>query len=181
MAEITKKKRNTPKQFFEVKAPLTSTKIMLYAAYPEDLDGKTVRIDMTKNLRGKNLQVLMKIKNDNGNLEAYPVSAILVSSYMRRMMRKGTDYVEDSFVTKCKDSEVIVKPFLITRRKVSRAVRNELRENAREFLKGIITVKTNLELFNEILTGKVQKELSLRLKKIYPLAMCEIRWFEVKK
>ena len=33
--------------------------------------------------------------------------------------------------------------------------------------------------FNEIITNKIQKELSLKIKKIYPLALCEIRRFEV--
>ncbi|MEK6890118.1 MAG: hypothetical protein AABX35_02920 [Nanoarchaeota archaeon] len=179
MAQEIKKKKNVQKQFFEVKAPLTSTKIMLYAASTEELEGRTIKLDMTKNLRGKNLELIMKVKKGENGLEAYPISSRLVSAYMRRMVRKGTDYVEDSFTTKCKDYELVVKPFLITRKKVSRAVRNELRKSAQEYLKGIMTPKTSLELFSDIMVGKIQKELSLRLKKIYPLALCEIRIFEI--
>lgn len=179
MAQEIKKKKNVQKQFFEVRAPLTSTKILLYAGSAEELEGKTIKLDMTKNLRGKNLELLFRVvKNENG-LEAYPVSSRLLTSYIRRMIRKGTDYVEDSFQAKCKDSDVVVKPFLITRKKVSRVVRNELRRTAREHLKGVMIPKTSLELFNEIMAGKVQKELSLKLKSIYPLALCEIRIFEV--
>jgi len=179
MATQQKSKKNVQKQFFEVKAPLTSAKVMLYAASTDELVGRTIKIDMSKNLRGKNLELTMKIRKEGDALEAHPTASRLLSSYMRRMMRKGTDYVEDSFVTKCKDCELVVKPFLITRKKVSRAVRNELRVTAQEHLKGTMTPKTSLELFSEIMTGKIQKELSLRLKKIYPLALCEIRVLEV--
>ncbi len=179
MANEIKKKKNVQKQFFEVRAPLTSTKIMLYAGSAEELEGRSVKIDMTKNLRGKNLELTLKVKKGENGLEAYPISSVLVSAYMRRMVRKGTDYVEDSFKAKCKDYELIVKPFLITRKKVSRAVRNQLRITAQEHLKGIMTPKTSLELFSDIMTGKIQKELSLKLKKIYPLALCEIRIFEI--
>jgi ribosomal protein S3AE len=36
-------------------------------------------------------------------------------------------------------------------------------------------------IFDDILKGKIQKELSLKLKKIYPLSLCEIRVLEVEK
>ena len=61
------------------------------------------------------------------------------------------------------------------------AINEQLLKDASEFLKGFVTPKTNLELFNEILAGRIQKELSLRLKKIYPLALCEIRVFEIRE
>jgi ribosomal protein S3AE len=35
------------------------------------------------------------------------------------------------------------------------------------------------ELFNEIITNKIQKELSLKVKKIYPPSLCEIRMLRV--
>ena len=95
-------------------------------------------------------------------------------------MRKGTNYVEDSFDTECKNSGLKIKPFLITRRKVSRAVRKALREKAREELIGYVKDKTSDELFEEVIRNQLQKPLSLKLKKIYPLALCEIRILEVK-
>jgi len=98
---------------------------------------------------------------------------------MRKVVRKGTDYVEDSFEAECRDMNALVKPFLITRKKVSRAVRNALGEEAKSFLKGYVKVRTVKELFEEIITNKLQRQLSLKLKKIYPLALCEIRIFEI--
>lgn len=179
MATQPVKKRNVQKQFFEVSAPLTSTSISLYAASPEELEGRTIILDMTRNLRGKNLQLIMRVASNNGKLEAQPIKMNLLSSYMRRVVRKGTDYIEDSFKVKCKDSEIIVKPFLITRKKVSRETRKALRIATKEHLVGVLTIRTALELFSDIMTGKIQKDLSIKLKKIYPLALCEIRRFEI--
>ncbi|MBM3198564.1 MAG: hypothetical protein FJZ58_04850 [Chlamydiae bacterium] len=170
----------TPKKtFHEVQAPFTATKIQLYAGTPEELDGKVVRIDLTRNLRGKGLELQMKVRNNDGQLVAEPIALELAGSYIRRMIRKGTDYVEDSFTLECKDAKAIVKPFLITRNKVSRALRNTLRLQARAHLESFFKTRTPKEAFTDITTNKAQRELSLKLKKIYPLALCEIRVFKL--
>lgn len=167
------------KGFFDVKSPLISSKISLYGATKEEMVGKTVNLDLTRILRGKNLEFKMKVKLEEGDLIGEPVSLSLAGAFIRRMMRKGSDYVEDSFITACKDCNVTIKPFLITRNKVSRTVRNILRINTRKFLEGYLKARTVKEVFSDIMSSKVQKELSFKLKKIYPLALCEIRVFEI--
>ncbi|GAI48994.1 unnamed protein product, partial [marine sediment metagenome] len=94
---------------------------------------------------------------------------------------KGTNYIEDSFSAKCKNAQVRIKPFLISRRKISKAVRKALREKAREELINYMKNKDIETLFKEILKNQIQKPLSLKLKKIYPLSLCEIRIFKVEK
>ncbi|MBS3089712.1 hypothetical protein J4461_02405 [Candidatus Pacearchaeota archaeon] len=179
MAEKTTSSREKKKSFFDVNAPITSSKISLYALSPSELNGRIVTLDMTRNLRGKNLEMKLRIQAEGDKLNAEPISIEIMGSYIRRMMRKGSDYVEDSFVTSCKDGQVVAKPFLITRNKVSRSVRNQLRVTAKEYLSGHFTTRTAKELFSEIISNKIQKELSLKLKKIYPLALCEIRIFSL--
>lgn len=181
MAEQRKTQRAQKKIFFEVKAPLTASKIYLYGASAEELNGRAVKLDLTRSLRGKSLELGLKIKLVDGSLVAEPVGVELVGSYIRRMMRKGADYVEDSFKAECRDAEVVIKPFMITRNKVSRAIRKELRNQARKFLEGYIKNRSTNEVFGEIMANKIQKELSLKLKKVYPLALCEIRIFEITK
>ena len=167
------------KTFFDVKSSLVSSKISLYGASKEEMVGKTVNLDLTRILRGKNLEFKMKVKLEGDSLVGEPVSLNLAGAFIRRMMRKGSDYVEDSFVTACKDGKVIIKPFLITRNKVSRTVRNLLRVNTRKYLEGYLKARTTKEVFSDIMSNKIQKELSFKLKKIYPLALCEIRVFEI--
>ncbi len=175
MAQI----KGTKKKFFEVKVPLTATKVHVYGTSPEELEGRVVRIDMTRSLRGKNLELRAKIKVNNGALEGIPVSLEVMPSYIRRSIRKGTDYIEDSFETECKDAKLRIKPFMIARKRVSRAIRNALREGAKKHLESHVKVRTAEEVFSEITSNKIQKEISIKLKKIYPLALCEIRVAEI--
>ncbi len=179
MQKIKKSKKLSKKSFYLVEAPLTSAKISLYGSSAEEFDGRIVKIDLTKSLRGKSLELKMKVKNDDGKLTAEPISLNLVSSYVRRNMRTGIDYVEDSFAAECRDITARVKPFLITRKKVSRAVRKVLRDEARKYIQGHVKIRDRKEVFSDIMTNKLQRGLSLKLKKVYPLALCEIRGFEV--
>ena len=134
---------------------------------------------MTKNLRGKNVELRAKVQLMNGELTSELISMIVTPSAIRRVLRRGTDYVEDSFVASSKDASLRIKPFMITRNRVSRVVRKELRNSARKFIEQYITIKSTREIFSDLMTNKLQKAISLRVKKIYPLAFCEIRWIEV--
>jgi ribosomal protein S3AE len=174
-----KRKGSAKKKFFEAKIPLTATKVHLYGYDAEDFNGAVVKIDLSKNLRGKNLELKSKIKFVDGVLVGELLSLSLAQAYMKKVMRRGTDYIEDSFETESKDSVLRIKPFMITRNRVSRAVRNNIREIAKKHLQSKIKINKTEDLFSEVMTNKMQKELSLKVKKVYPLAMCEIRVLEV--
>jgi ribosomal protein S3AE len=174
-----KAKKIMKKSFFEVSAPMITTKIQLYSTSPEALDNKTVKIDLTKNLRGKNLILTLRIKNENGKLVSIPETLQLENSYIRKAMRRGTDYVEDSFQVQCRDSVVRIKPLLITRKRVSRAILKALRETAQKNIEVYLKTRNSQEIISDIITNKLQKNLLPKLKKVYPLALCEIRMFDV--
>lgn len=176
---MTKAKKGTKSEFYEVKAPMTATKIQLYAYSTEELNNKIVKLDLTRSLKGKSIELILRVKREDNELIGDPESLELVQSYIRKMMRKGTDYVEDSFLVECKDAKVQIKPFMITRNKVSRSIRRELRDMAKKHLESHLKSRTAKEIFTDITTNKLQKELSLKLKKIYPLALCEIRAFRI--
>ena len=176
MARAKKKKK-----FFDVEMPLINKQTQLQAYELKELEGRFIKYDLTRILRGKNMLIQLKVKVEGGKAIAIPKEIKLMPYFLRRMVRKGTNYVEDSFSTPCKNAEVRIKPFLITRRKVSRAVRKALREKAREELINYVKDKDTETLFREILKNHIQKPLSLKLKKIYPLSLCEIRVFKVEK
>lgn len=174
MAEQQIKKRDM-RAFFDVRVPLTSVPVKLYGASAEALAGKVVKLDLSRSLRGKSMELNVRTRLDNGALIGVPHSLHLFQSYVRKLVRKGTDYVEDSFMVQAKDGQLIVKPFLVTRRKVSRTLRNALRLGAREYMTAQATIKPIQELFADVMANKVQRELSTKLKKLYPLSACEIR------
>lgn len=174
MAEQQIKKRDM-RAFFEVRVPLTSVPVKLYGASPEALAGKVVKLDLSRSLRGKSMELHVRTKLEEGVLVGVPHSLHLFQSYVRKLVRKGTDYVEDSFRVQAKDGPIVVKPFLVTRRKVSRALRNALRLSAQEYITAQATIKPITELFTDVMSNKMQRELSTKLKKLYPLSACEIR------
>lgn len=169
------------KKFFNVEMPLINKETQLQAYEIKELEGRLIKYDLTRILRGKSIILQLKIKIKGEKAIASPRSLKLMPYFLRRAVRKGTNYIEDSFSAKCKDAQVKIKPFLVSRRKISRVVRKALREKAREELIKYIKDKSAEELFEEILKNQLQKPLSLKLKKIYPLALCEIRILEVEK
>lgn len=168
------------KKYIEVQVPFLDSTMRVLGT-PEELHNRTIKLDLTRKLRGKGLTVRLRIFNQKGKLVAVPNNMELTISYIRRMMRKRTDYVEDSFQARCADIRVKVKPLLITRKKVSRAVQRNLRNTSREFITEYIKEKNYIEICNEILDGTFQKTLLPKLKKIYPLSFCDIRVFETKE
>ena len=176
MAQTKRKKK-----FFDIEIPIINKKTNIYAFEFKEINGKYIKYDLTRILRGKGVEMQFKIKINKEDAIAYPISMKIMPYHLKRMARKGTDYVEDSFSTNCINAQIRIKPFLVTRRKVSRAVRNALRNKAKEELIKYSKDKTSQEIFEDVLKNKMQKTLSLILKKIYPLSTCEIRILKIEK
>jgi len=176
MAQAKKKKR-----FYDVEIPIIGKTTHLQAFEIPELKDKVIRYDLTRSLRGKSILLDLKVVVDREKATSYPIEAKILPYYLRRAVRKGTDYVEDSFRTTCKNAEITIKPLLVTRRKVSREVRKALRETAKKELIEYVKDKNSDVLFDELLNNSIQKPLSLKLKKIYPLSLCEIRIFKIEK
>ncbi len=168
------------KRFFEVEIPLLKKETHLIAFEKQELNGKYLKYDITRNLKGKPALMQFKVLIKNEKAIAYPQQLRLLPVCLKRMVRKGTNYVEDSFSTKTKDAKVRIKPFLVTRRRVSRKVKKALRQKAREELTKTLKNNKIETIFEEILKNKLQKELSLKLKKIYPLSACEIKILKIE-
>jgi len=171
------------KKYIDVQIPIlnSTTKVL---GTPETLNNKTIKLDLTRQLRGKGLIIKLRILNQEGKLIAIPNNIELSGSYIKKMMRKRVNYVEDSFKTKCADVQVTIKPFLITRKKVSKVVQKNLRNTTKEFIIEYLKEKEYNQVCHEILSNILQKTMLPKLKKIYPLSFCEIRKFgttELKK
>ena len=167
------------KKFIDVEVPILDRSIRVLGSVKE-LNGRTIKLDLARQMRGKGVIATFQIFNFEEKLVAVPKRIELIKSYLIRIIRKRTDSVEDSFLAHCADVRATVKPFLITRKNVSRAVRRSLRNTAREFLLNYIKEKSYNEICGEILDGSLQKSMLPKLKKIYPLAFCDIRVFETK-
>jgi ribosomal protein S3AE len=176
MAQAKKKKR-----FYDVEMPIINKQTQILAYELPELEGRFIKYDLTRILRGKSILMQFKVSIHDNKAIALPRGILLMPYFLRRMIRKGTDYVEDSFIAESRDAMIKIKPFLITRRKVSKRVRRGLRDKAKEEIKKYLKDKLSERIFEEILKNKMQKELSMILKKIYPLSLCEIKSMEIEK
>ncbi|MEK6914863.1 MAG: hypothetical protein AABW83_04390 [Nanoarchaeota archaeon] len=169
------------KKFQEVEIPLLKTKIELIGDSISEIENKNIKLDLTRQLKGKSLELVIKVINIKNKASAIPIKLKLMPYFIRRMIRKKISYVEDSLLIPSQENMLLVKPFLITRKRVSRAVRKALRNRAKNWIGDYISQLNNEEIFEDILSNKLQKNLSLILKKTYPLSLCEIRILEVKR
>lgn len=166
------------KKFFDVEMPLIEKTTQLIGYDIKELAGRKIKYDLTRILRGKSMLLDLDVIVDKEKATTKPKRITLLRYYLKRQVRKGTDYVEDSFETKCKDGKIKIKFLLVARRKISKAVRKALRKKAKE---EIIQYAEKIEgeaIFDDIIKNKLQKYLSLSLKKTYPLSSCEIKSLE---
>jgi len=177
----TKRKKSIKEKFHEVEIPQLKTKINLLGTGIEALNKRRIKLDLTRTLRGKSFEANLIVKAEKEKATAEIKKITLMNFYIRRIIRRGTDYVEDSFSAQCKDAVLKIKPFLIARKKISRAVRKELRNQAKKYIQEYIKDKTSKQVIDEILFGRFQKPMSLKLKKIYPLGFCDIRMLEIER
>ena len=181
MPEKTTKVLARRRKFIDVEIPVIKTGIKILGNNVKEIENRTITLDLTRQLKGKSVEAVFRIKSENNEAIAYPIKIKLMPYFIRRMIRKNISYVEDSFHAPSQESLFIVKPFLITRKRVSRAVRKTLRNKAKNWLEDYLAERRDNEIFNEILLNKMQRPLSLILKKTYPLSLCEIRIIEIEK
>ena len=167
------------KKFITVEVPILNESLEVLGTL-EDLQGRSLKLDLARKLRGKGLELTVQILSKDEKLYGIPRRLELMRFYLLRMMRKRVNYVEDSFEAQCKDVVVTIKPFLITRKKVSRAVRGNLRRTAKEFILTYIKDLTFMQLAELTISGEFQKDMLPKLKKVYPLSFSDLRILETK-
>lgn len=176
MAAAKRKKR-----FFNVEMPLIRKTTQLQGFEPKDLGNKYIKYDLTRSLKGKSTIITLRTEVEGEDIvTTKPHELRVLPCYLKRMVRRGTNYIEDSFSTESKDGKIRIKPFMVTRRKVSRAVRKALRNKANEELSNWAKESSYDEMFEDVLRNKIQRDLAVKLKKIYPLSLCEIRVIKVE-
>jgi len=169
------------KKSMSIEVPFIDTIVEISAVDLQKLDKKSIKLDLTRILHGRSTEATFMISVNDGRATAELKRLVLLPFYIQRAMRKGISYVEDSFSCKAIDNNLRIKPFLITRNSVHRAVRKALKIKAQETIREYCASKNASDVFSSIASGKLQKELALKLKKIYPLSFCEIRIAEIEK
>lgn len=173
------------KKYFDVKLEVLNSSIPLLAFNAESLKGRIIKFDLTKILKGKNCEAKFRVKQsekeENKELFGEILEFSIYPSFIRKMIGHNISIIEDSFLCSAKDVKLRIKPFLITRKQVHRSVRTALRNKTKEFLIATAETSTKEDFFRYVINGTIQKDLSKNLKKIYPLAVSELRAVKVEK
>ena len=139
---------------------------------PKTLNGRIMKVNLslvTSDSRKQNAELSFKIVNSDGktaNTEL--IGYKILTAYIKRVIRKGKEKVDDSFECQSKDKiKIQVKPFFITKNKTNNSIVTKVRMSIRtiEFEK----------LIREATTNNLQRNLKQELKKIYPLNLLELR------
>ncbi len=147
---------------------------------PQQLVGRNVQVNLMTMLndpKKQNIQLTFKVKSVREKNAVTEITKYeLLPSYMKRIMRKGRAKIEDSFTTETKENiKIRIKPVMITKAKAQKSKLALVRKTAREFITERVKTQSVSELINDAITTKLQRELRERIKKVYPLVVCEFK------
>jgi small subunit ribosomal protein S3Ae len=152
----------------------------VYKDNVENVIGRSIDLNLAfvlNNFKYQNYKVIFQINKVSG-LKAYTEvkEIMLYSSYIRRITRKGTSKIEDSFIVKTSDGyEVRIKPLVITRFKAHRSQKTEIRKTYRKYLEEKASSLKYYELIEKVINYDLQNEIKPTLNKIFPVSNVEIR------
>ena len=110
-------------------------------------------------------------------LTAYDLMSYeMILTYVKRMMRKGVEKIEDSFIVQSNDNiKIQVKPMLLAKNKVKNSVATAIRKTARGFIGEMAGKQTYSDFMYGVALSKIQRQLRENINKVYPLVACEFR------
>lgn len=178
---VKKIKRKFP---VEIKAPESFNSKTLGKTHTTDLStfiGKSIKMNLmyiTGNIKNQNVRLVFKVNEVHaGVAKTDVVSYSQIPYYLNRFVKKGSDLVEDSFVCETKDGkEVLVKPFVITKKNTSSMILTSVRLKVKELILADVKTKTAEEFLTSVVYSKVQTAFRNEVKKIFP-----VKAFEFKK
>jgi small subunit ribosomal protein S3Ae len=195
-AKVAKPKINKPKagfvkkkkkKWFEIIAPkeFNSKRIgETLANEPNELVGRKLRVNLMNlidDFRRQGVSVHFKIASVTDNTAICKTTGYdLLRSHVRRLIRKGSSKMDDSFVVEAKDGiKFRIKPFVVSRHKLNDSSVSSIRKKTSEFFKAKMEEADSVDIFGAIVRGKLQRELRSNLMKICPIGACEIRALEL--
>lgn len=146
----------------------------------ENVIGRTVDLNLafiTGNFKYQNYKVIFRINKVVGTKATTEIKELsLYDVYVRRLTRKGTSKIDDSFVTETADGiKVRIKPLVITRFKAHRKQKTAIRLTYRQYLLEKAKTLTFEDLIEKTINYELQNEIKPVLNKIFPVDKVEIR------
>ena len=181
--QVTKIKR---KNWYSILAPKEQNNVLLgetFVAEPESAVGRIIHANLkiiTDNLRDQNAYVTFKINAfADKNLQTEVTGFYLTPPSIRKITRRSTSRIDESFVVVTKDRRKIrIKPIAVTIKKTVRSIESALRETMRNAVAREAMETTFIEFIQKIIVHQLQNTVKKRLTKVYPLRAFDIKQVE---
>jgi small subunit ribosomal protein S3Ae len=148
----------------------------------QQLKGKFVSANLstiTNDMKKQNIMMTFRVnKVEEGKGQAEIIGMTIVQGFVKRLVRRGRTKIDDSFLVKSKDGQAIrIKPLIITNTECVRSTTSQIRMEARRVLSDKIARNGFVNVVQDILNFRIQKDLKERLNKIHPIKSVDIRVF----
>ena len=181
--QVTKQKAK--KKWFPVYAPQVFGGQLIgesnvFAA--EQMKGKFINANLStivSDMKKQNIQVKLRVsKVVDGKGQTEVIGMQLVQSFVKRLVRRGRSKIDDSFVSKSKEGQLVrVKPMVITNSTCPASTATQIRLETKKLLTQRLQKTGFVNMIQDILSLKLQKELKEKLVKIHPIRSVDIRVF----
>ncbi|MEW5896602.1 MAG: hypothetical protein AB1668_02845 [Nanoarchaeota archaeon] len=157
----------------------------IYLSSPEVALGRVMKInlrDITGNVKDQNIYIDFKVNAVDGSvLRTSVIGYELTSIYVKKMVRQGTNRIDDTFYFQSKTGEkVTVKCLIITLYKTQRSLRTAMRRQLQFALEEEIKNSDFPTFIGDLVSRKILNEIRRRLHKIYPIKEVALRLVSLK-
>lgn len=194
MAAINKKRKTNTvrvkkKRWYPIFAPKQFQESLLgetYVSESTDIDNKFLTANLStimKRMRKQNVNIHFKVTEvKDGKGYTSIVGYSLINAAIKRLVRKGRDKIDDSFIAKTSDKKVLrLKPLIISMNKGTKSVQSALRLESRRIIREFVFTKTVEEVFNDIIEGRLAKQIKDAIGKIAPVKTVEFRMVKLEE
>jgi len=143
--------------------------------------GKKITVNLMtilKDMKKQGISVTFAITGQKEEkVETEIIGFKFLNSAVKRMIRRNRNKIDDSFLAETRDGKKLrIKPLITTRSRTVKSVQSKIRKSIKVYLLEEIKKITKDQFMSALIFHKFQRSMYERLKKIYPIASCEVRW-----
>jgi ribosomal protein S3AE len=176
------------KLWFKIVAPKLFGSKEIGESYLPSADAAVGRImgvnlrNLSGSIRDQNVYITFKISGVQGTtLQTSTLGYKLLPTYIKRMVRKNTNRLDDYFELPLQNgNKVVLKTIMVTLGKTQRSTRSALRVALESFLEEEIS-KTDFSTFvSTLVNKKIQSAAKKKLQKIHPVKEVAVRFLQIQ-
>ncbi|MBI4453445.1 hypothetical protein HY636_02270 [Candidatus Woesearchaeota archaeon] len=148
------------------------------------VNGRIINVNMmtiTGEMKRQHINIIYKITNfKDKKLYATPMGYKISSAYLKRIVRRGRNRIDDSFLVKTIDNKVMrIKTIAVTRTLTKRSLRSKLKRILIYETAELAKTVDFFRFLEEVLRYRYQLTIGGMLNKIRPIKQVEVKLLEL--